>query len=111
VSTYALSLLQRRRSDSPTQRNAFDPTRFSPARCAANDGKVASCSCFFFSSLFFLLLKSLPSYESRSDRLSSLNDPSNATFSFVDEDHMLANSVSFCLNQESVCVFIFFCNE
>ncbi|CAN1771742.1 hypothetical protein LINPERHAP1_LOCUS11971, partial [Linum perenne] len=32
----------------------------------------------------------------------SLNDPSNATFSFVDEDHMLANSVSFCLNQESV---------
>ncbi|CAI0392971.1 unnamed protein product [Linum tenue] len=32
----------------------------------------------------------------------SLNDPSKATFSFVDEDHTLANSVRFCLNQESV---------
>ncbi|CAI0540319.1 unnamed protein product [Linum tenue] len=36
----------------------------------------------------------------------SLNDPSKATFSFVDEDHTLANSVRFCLNQDprvSVC--------
>lgn len=29
-------------------------------------------------------------------------DPSKATFSFVDEDHTLANAVRFTLNQESV---------
>ncbi|XP_015575526.1 DNA-directed RNA polymerases I and III subunit RPAC2 [Ricinus communis] len=30
----------------------------------------------------------------------SLEDPSQATFSFVDEDHTLANSVRFTLNQD-----------
>ena len=30
----------------------------------------------------------------------SVRDPSSATFCFVDEDHTLANSVRFALNQE-----------
>ncbi|CAN0854618.1 DNA-directed RNA polymerases I and III subunit RPAC2 [Linum grandiflorum] len=30
----------------------------------------------------------------------SLNDPGKATFTFVDEDHTLANAVRFCLNQD-----------
>ncbi|KAJ9172434.1 hypothetical protein P3X46_015675 [Hevea brasiliensis] len=30
----------------------------------------------------------------------SLQDPSRATFSFVDEDHTLANAVRFTLNQD-----------
>ncbi|CAK7331372.1 unnamed protein product [Dovyalis caffra] len=30
----------------------------------------------------------------------SVRDPSSATFSFVDEDHTLANSVRFALNQD-----------
>ncbi|KAJ8751365.1 hypothetical protein K2173_016561 [Erythroxylum novogranatense] len=30
----------------------------------------------------------------------SLHDPSKATFSFVDEDHTLANAVRFTLNQD-----------
>ncbi|KAG8663002.1 DNA-directed RNA polymerases I and III subunit RPAC2 [Manihot esculenta] len=32
--------------------------------------------------------------------LGSLQDPSKATFSFVDEDHTLANAVRFSLNQD-----------
>lgn len=32
----------------------------------------------------------------------SVQDPSKATFSFVDEDHTLANGVRFTLNQELV---------
>uniref|UniRef100_A0A2P2JKY8 DNA-directed RNA polymerases I and III subunit RPAC2 n=1 Tax=Rhizophora mucronata TaxID=61149 RepID=A0A2P2JKY8_RHIMU len=32
--------------------------------------------------------------------LGSVHDPSKATFTFVDEDHTLANSVRFALNQD-----------
>lgn len=32
----------------------------------------------------------------------TIQDPSKATFSFVDEDHTLANAARFTLNQESV---------